>query len=82
MRRSKFTTGEIVEVRCFHRRAGQLVSDWLAGRVVQVDHRMAAIQFDVDVYSNNGWLIPDRTLWCAHGSPNVRRVESSIDEPA
>lgn len=74
MRRSKLTVGEQVEVRCHHRQANQIVQDWLAGVVVQVDDRMAAIRFVTDVFSNNGWLIPDRTLWCAHGSPNLRRL--------
>jgi len=74
MRRSKLTVGEQVEVRCHHRRANQVVRDWLAGVVVKVDARMAAIRFETDVFSNAGWLIPDRTLWCAHGSPNLRRL--------
>jgi hypothetical protein len=25
------------------------------------------------VYSSNGHPIPDRILWCAHGSRNIRR---------
>lgn len=74
MPRIKLSPGERVEVRCYHRRGGQVVSDWLPGRVVQVDHRMAAIRFETEVYSSNGWPIPDRTLWCAHGSPNLRRA--------
>lgn len=73
MRRTKLMVGEQVEVRCYHRRGDQVVHDWLPGRVVQTDARMAAIRFEAEVYSNNGWLIPDRTLWCAHGSPNLRR---------
>jgi hypothetical protein len=75
MRRAKLAVGELVEVRCFHRRDDQITQDWLPGCVTQVDERMAAIQFETDVYANTGWPIPDRTLWCAHGSPNVRRPE-------
>jgi hypothetical protein len=74
MPRDKLRVGETVEVRCLHVQAGRLVEDWLAGAVVTTDYRMAAVQFDCDVYSSNGWLIPDRTLWCAHGSPNLRRL--------
>jgi hypothetical protein len=74
MARVKLTVGENVEVRCFHRQGNQIVNNWLAGQVVQADHRMAAIRFATDVFSSNGWLIPDQTLWCAHGSPNLRRL--------
>ena len=79
MAREKYRVGETVEMLCHHVRDGQPRLDWLPGRVVQVDQRMVAIQFDAEVYSNNGWLIPDRTLWCTHGSRHVRRLGS--DEP-
>lgn len=72
MRRSKFKVGDPVEMRCYHTRDGQTVHDWLRGQVVQADARMVAVKFDTNVYANNGWLIEDRTLWCAHGSPNLR----------
>lgn len=74
MPREKFSVGEKVEMRCDHARAGQRVNDWLAGVVVEADPRMMAVRFETDVFSSNGWRIPDRILWCAHGSPNVRRV--------
>jgi len=73
----KFTVGESVEMLCDHIRAGQIVNAWLPGRVVAADARMVAVQFETDVYSSNGWRIPDRTLWCAHGSRNIRRPEKS-----
>ncbi len=73
MAREKFEVGEQVEMLCAHIRDGQRAVDWLPGKVVQVDYRMVAVQFDVAVYSNDGWLIPDRTLWCTHGSHNLRR---------
>ena len=73
--RAKFVIGERVEMRCDHIQDGQRVNDWLSGKVIQTDHRMLAVQFDADVFASNGWLIPDRTLWCAHGSPNIRRPE-------
>lgn len=73
MPKEKFVVGEAAEVKCFHRRNGQVVEDWLPGTVVEADFRMAAIQFEVDVFSSNGFQIPNRVLWCAHGSPNLRR---------
>jgi hypothetical protein len=60
-------------MRCTHLRAGQPVLDWVSGRVTQADHRMVAVKLEADVFANNGWLIPDRTLWCTHGSQNLRR---------
>lgn len=74
MARRKFLVGEHVEVFCDHIRDGQRIRDWLPGQVVQVDRRMAAVRFETDVFSSNGWLIPDRTLWCAHGSRHIRRA--------
>ncbi|MGH2522260.1 MAG: hypothetical protein ACRDH2_07125 [Anaerolineales bacterium] len=78
MPREKFTIGEPVEMLCDHLRDGRRVNDWLAGRVVQLDHRMVAVKFDTEVFASNGWPIPDRTLWCAHGSRHVRRLEAQL----
>ena len=73
----KFTVGESVEMLCDHiRNNGQIVNDWLPGRVAQADARMVAVKFETDVFSSNGWRIPDRILWCAHGSKNIRRKKS------
>ncbi len=79
MARAKFAVGEQVEVFCYHLRDGALARDWLPGTVVQVDNRMAAVRFDTSVYSNNGYFIPDRTLWLAHGSPRARRPREETD---
>ena len=73
MARPKFEVGEAVEMRCLHRRDGQLAVDWLPGRVIATDYRMVAVQFDTPVYANSGLPITDRILWCTHGSPNLRR---------
>ncbi len=67
-------------MRCLHRRDGQLVVDWLPGTVTAVDHRMLGVRLEAEVFSNTGLPIPDRTLWCTHGSPNLRRPGKS--EPA
>lgn len=73
MAREKFSVGERVEMLCDHLRNGQRVTDWLAGTVTQVDYRMVAVRFEVDVFSSNGWRLPDHTLWATHGSRNLRR---------
>ena len=79
MAKEKFVVGERAEVKCFHTRDGKTVEDWLAGVVVEADHRMAAIKFETDVFTSNGWRIPERILWCAHGSPNLRRPAQKGD---
>ena len=68
----KYETGEKVEVRCNHRQNDQWVNDWVPGVVAEADYRMAAVRFECDVRSSNGWIIPERTLWLAHGSKNIR----------
>jgi hypothetical protein len=71
--RAKFEVGEPVEMRCLHRGEGQLVLAWLVGSVVAADYRMLGVRFETDVFANTGLAIPDRILWCTHGSPNLRR---------
>lgn len=66
---------------CDHLRDGQRVHDWLAGTVAQVDHRMVAVRFESEVFASTGWPIPDRTLWGAHGSRNLRRLTAVTSEP-
>ncbi len=75
MSRRKFEVGEQVEVQCYQLQGDQLQRAWLSGVVVQVDFRMAAVKMAGPVFANNGWPIPDRILWCAHGSPNIRRPD-------
>ena len=73
MARAKFEVGEAAEIRCLHQRGGQVVLDWLSGVVAAADYRMLAVRFESAVFANTGQPIPDRTLWCTHGSPNLRR---------
>lgn len=72
MVQSKFIVGNKVEVYCDHQKAGRRVRGWLPGVVVQTDYRMAGIQFLSNVYLTDGWMVPDRILWCAHASKNIR----------
>lgn len=68
-----FEVGDTVEVYCDHITNGQRVRDWLKGIVVQLDPKMVAVQFRVNVYLTNGWMIPDRILWYPINSSNIRR---------
>ena len=73
----KFSEGDRVEVQCDNRLNGlEWSKGWAPGVVIEADYRMAAVQFKFDVLSSNGWIIPDRTLWLAHGSKNIRPAES------
>jgi hypothetical protein len=70
---AKFVVGEQAEVCCEHIADGKRVHGWLKGTVVQADYRMAAVHFETDVFTSDGHKAADRILWCAHGSPNIRR---------
>jgi hypothetical protein len=67
-----FDVGSAVEVYCDHDRDNERIRDWLTGTVVQVDPKMVAVQFQENVYLTDGWMVPDRVLWCPKESPNIR----------
>jgi exosome complex RNA-binding protein Rrp42 (RNase PH superfamily) len=64
--------GDLVDVLCDHSRNGERVRDWLQGIVVQADYKMVAVQFVEDVYLTDGWMVPDRILFCQQGATNIR----------
>ena len=68
----RFRVGELVDVYCDHTLSGERVRDWLQGVVVQADRKMLAIQFVDDVYLTDGWMVPDRVLWCQQSGVNIR----------
>ena len=68
-----FEIGDHVEVLCDHDFEDDRVRDWLEGVVVKKGHKKVAIQFHKNVYLTDGWMVPDRVLWCALGSQNIRR---------
>lgn len=68
----RLEVGELVDVLCDHMDGSQRVRDWLQGIVVQADYKMVAIQFNQDVYLTDGWMVPDRVLWCQQGASNIR----------
>lgn len=69
-----YVVGSQVEVFCDHDKGGNRIRDWLVGTVVQVDPKMIAIQFQQNVYLTDGWMVPDRVLWCPKESINIRLV--------
>ena len=68
-----FDVGDRVEVYCDHdNEEGERIKGWLAGVVVQADDKMVAVQFQQNVYLTNGWMVPDRVLWCPQNAKQIR----------
>lgn len=71
-REEEFKVGDSVEVYCDHEIDGDRTRDWLRGVVVQADTKMVAVQFQENVYLTDGWMIPDKVLWCTQKSNQIR----------
>lgn len=68
----RYRVSDVVDVLCDHSLDGVRVRDWLQGIVVQADDKMVAVQFVEDVYLTDGWMVPDRILFCQQGAANIR----------
>jgi len=71
-----FEVGDTVEVYCDHEINKERTRGWLKGIVVQVDHKMVAVQFRSNVFLTDGWMVPDRILWYPLTSEHIRPVAS------
>lgn len=69
-----FEVGDTVEVFCDHEKNRERIRGWVKGIVVQVDHKMVAVQFRSNVYLTDGWMVPDRILWYPVNSEHIRPV--------
>jgi hypothetical protein len=69
-----FDVGDTVEVFCDHEKSRERIRGWVRGIVVQVDHKMVAVQFRSNVYLTDGWMVPDRILWYPVNSEHIRPV--------
>jgi hypothetical protein len=69
-----FEVGDTVEVFCDHEKSRERIRGWVKGIVVQVDHKMVAVQFRSNVYLTDGWMVPDRILWYPVNSEHIRAV--------
>jgi len=67
-----FEVGDTVEVFCDHEKNRERIRGWVKGIVVQVDHKMVAVQFRSNVYLTDGWMVPDRILWYPVNSEHIR----------
>ena len=70
----EFEVGDTVEVFCDHEKNRDRIRGWVKGIVVQVDHKLAAVQFRSNVYLTDGWMVPDRILWFPVNSEHIRPV--------
>ncbi len=68
-----FEIGDTVEVLCDHDENDDRVRDWLEGVVVKKGDKKVAVQFHKNVYLTDGWMVPDRVLWCPVDSHNIRQ---------
>jgi hypothetical protein len=68
----EYEIGDHVEVLCDHDQEDDRVRDWLEGVVVKKGHKKVAIQFHKNVYLTDGWMVPDRVLWCSVESQKIR----------
>ena len=68
----RYKVGEVVDVLCDHNLDSERVRDWLQGIVVQANYKMVAVQFVEEVYLTDGWMVPDRILFCQQGAANIR----------
>jgi hypothetical protein len=71
-----FDVGDIVEVFCDHEKNRERIRGWVRGIVVQVDHKMVAVQFRSNVFLTDGWMVPDRILWYPITSDQIRSTET------
>ncbi len=68
-----YQVGDLVEVYCDHdNEEGERTRGWVDGVVVQADEKMVAVQFRINVYLTDGWMVPDRILWYPTNSPHIR----------
>ncbi len=73
-----FEVGDSVEVFCDHEIAKERTRGWLKGIVVQVDHKMVAVQFRSNVFLTDGWMVPDRILWYPLTSEHIRPAKKPL----
>ncbi|GAB4539375.1 MAG: hypothetical protein Fur002_04420 [Anaerolineales bacterium] len=71
-----FQVGDTVEVFCDHEKNRDRIRGWVKGIVVQVDHKLAAVQFRSNVFLTDGWMVPDRILWFPVNSEHIRPLGS------
>lgn len=71
-----FEVADMVEVYCDHDgEDGERTRGWMKGIVAQVDNKLVAVQFTVNIYLTDGWMVPDRILWFPTNSEHIRPLK-------
>lgn len=76
-----YQVGDAVEVFCDHEKNGERIRNWVRGIVVQVDEKMVAVQFRMNVYLTDGWMVPDHILWFHYDSELIRQAKKDTTRP-
>ncbi len=76
----EYQVADRVEVYCDHDdKEKERVRGWLKGVVAQVDNKLVAVQFQVNVYLTEGWMVPDRILWFPTNSKEIRPIKRASE---
>jgi len=79
----EYKVADRVEVYCDHDdKNEERVRGWLKGVVAQVDDKLVAVQFQVNVYLTEGWMVPDRILWFPTNSKDIRPLKRASKKKA
>ncbi len=71
-----YQVADRVEVYCDHDdKDNERHRGWLKGVVAQVDNKLVAVQFRVNIYLTEGWMVPDRILWFPSNSEHIRPLK-------
>lgn len=72
----EYQVADRVEVYCDHDdKNEERTRGWLKGVVAQVDDKLVAVQFQVNIYLTEGWMVPDRILWFPINSKDIRPLK-------
>ena len=76
----EYQVADRVEVFCEHDdKEKERVKGWLKGTVAQVDHKLVAVQFRVNIYLTEGWMVPDKILWFPKNSKDIHPLKRKKD---
>ena len=72
----EYQVADRVEVYCDHDdKENERVRGWNKGIVAQVDGKLVAVQFRMNVYLTEGWMVPDKILWFPTNSKEIRPIK-------
>ena len=79
----EYQVADRVEVYCDHDdKEKERVRGWVKGVVAQVDGKLVAVQFTMNVYLTEGWMVPDRILWFPSNSKEIKPIKRAAKKSA